>query len=61
MDQRVPTNVANQANWQSSKNHLRENDFVLVVEQAQNRNQWPLWRVMEEYKGGDGLVRSAQV
>ena len=47
--------------WHSIERNLKENDLVLVVEQTQHRNQWPLGRVLEVYAGRDGLVRSAKV
>ena len=47
--------------WNSIERNLKENDLVLIMEQTQNRNQWPLGRIVEVYAGRDGLVRSAKV
>ena len=40
---------------------LRKNSIVLVKEDTVPRLQWPLGRIVEVYKGRDGLIRSAKV
>ena len=47
--------------WHKVERNLKENDLVLVLDQTQQRHQWPLGRVVEVYKGRDGLIRSAKV
>ena len=47
--------------WHTVERNLKENDLVFVLDQTQQRHQWPLGRVVEVYKGRDGLVRSAKV
>eukprot|EP00795_Rhopilema_esculentum_P017675 gene17675-9329_t len=47
--------------WHSIERNLKENDLVVVMDQSQHRNQWPLGRIVEIYAGRDGLVRSAKV
>ena len=47
--------------WKEVKRNVQVNDVVLLKEQDLRRNQWPLGRVVETFKGDDGLVRTVRV
>ena len=47
--------------WHTPKRNLSKDDIVLVVENALPRNYWSLGRVVEVFKGRDGLVRFARI
>ena len=47
--------------WIRPKKNVSVGDLVLTKEEKNPRGQWPLARVIEVYKGKDGLVRSVQI
>jgi len=47
--------------WIEIKRNLKENDIVLILDEATPRLAWPLGRVLKTLPGRDGLVRSAVV
>jgi hypothetical protein len=47
--------------WTDQQRNIQCGDIVIVVTDCAHRNSWPLGRVMETYKGSDGLVRSALI
>ena len=53
--------LQNRQKWTEEQRSLQVNDVVLLKEDGVSRNQWPLARVMETFKGEDGLVRSVSL
>jgi len=47
--------------WLMRRTNLKTDDLVLIFDEKTPRGQWPLGRVIEVYKGRDGLVRSAKI
>jgi hypothetical protein len=47
--------------WLKPTRNLSVGDIVIVANNNTSRQSWPLGRVVEVYKGQDGLVRSAKV
>lgn len=47
--------------WTQSKENLRVGDMVLVSDENNPRNLWPLARVVETFPGKDGKVRTVKV
>ena len=43
------------------KRELTAGDVVLLVEPNAKRGEWPLGRVIETYRGGDGLIRVVKI
>lgn len=54
-------NITQRQTWRSSKENLRVNDMVLVVDLDSPRNCWKIGRIEEVHRGEDGLVRKAKV
>ena len=46
--------------WHEPRRNVRENDLVLVIDKQRPRNNWPVGRIMETYKGTDSYVRSVR-
>ena len=44
--------------WTSEKRNMMIGDVVLMKEEGDKRNQWPMGRVVEVHPSKDGLVRS---
>lgn len=42
--------------WTDQQRNIQRGDIVIVMTDCAQRNAWPLGRVMETYKGNDGLV-----
>ncbi|XP_053686518.1 uncharacterized protein LOC128736060 [Sabethes cyaneus] len=49
------------AKWQASAPNVAEGDFVLLVEDNEKSQQWPLGRILELFPGNDGRVRVVSV
>lgn len=47
--------------WTATRRNLRVGDIVLLRDDAQRRNNWPLGRVTEAIESEDGRVRKANV
>ena len=47
--------------WFNPKRELTAGDVVLLVEPNAKRGEWPLGRVIETYRGGDGLIRVVKI
>lgn len=47
--------------WTKPKRNLKDGDIVLIKDQSEHRNNWPMGRVSEAIKSEDGLVRKAQI
>ena len=47
--------------WTEPKRNLAEGDVVLMKEDGEHRNCWPMARVTEAHKSADGKVRKATV
>ncbi|XP_028414792.1 uncharacterized protein LOC114537879 [Dendronephthya gigantea] len=47
--------------WFEPKRELKPGDVVLVVDQNAKRYEWPLGRIQEIYRGGDGLIRVVKI
>lgn len=47
--------------WTTTRRNLRVGDIVLLRDDAQRRNNWPLGRVTEAIESEDGRVRKANV
>ena len=47
--------------WTATRRNLRVGDIVLLRDDAQHRNNWPLGRVTEAIESEDGSVRKASV
>jgi hypothetical protein len=47
--------------WLQESRNLKEGDLVLMIEDGLSRNEWPLARVIEAYKGDNGRTRSVKV
>ncbi|XP_058817221.1 uncharacterized protein LOC131680524 [Topomyia yanbarensis] len=49
------------AKWQSSSPNIAKGDFVLLTDDNEKPQQWPLGRIVELFPGQDGLVRVVAV
>ncbi|XP_055634113.1 uncharacterized protein LOC129774405 [Toxorhynchites rutilus septentrionalis] len=49
------------AKWQASSPNVAVGDFVLLVDDHEKPQQWPLGRILELFPGSDGLVRVVSV
>lgn len=47
--------------WVESSRSVRIGDIVLTLDEVLPRNSWLLGKVVEVYKGNDGLVRTAKI
>ena len=47
--------------WKDQKRNLKPGDVVLMKDEEVHRNNWPIGRITEPEKSGDGQVRKAQV
>ena len=47
--------------WQRPHVSVKEEDVVLLIDEAQPRGQWPLAKVVKVFKGRDGHVRACRV
>lgn len=47
--------------WINEKENIRTGDMVLVKDERTPSSTWPLGRITETHKGGDGLVRVVDV
>ena len=47
--------------WNEEVRNVKNGDIVLLVDKDLPRGRWSIARVLEVYKGRDGLVRSAKV
>ena len=47
--------------WGETQRDLASGDVVLIKEDGQHRNDWPMGRVTEAIKSGDGKVRKVSV
>ena len=47
--------------WLNSERNVELGDIVILMNDKQPRNSWPLGRVVETYPGPDGLVRTVKV
>lgn len=47
--------------WHHRKRNPRVGDVVIVRDEDQQRNDWPLGRVTEAYESKDGIVRKAMI
>jgi hypothetical protein len=45
--------------WHTRKYNIKQDDFVMLVDENSPRNQWITGRIIEVHTGKDGLVRSA--
>ena len=41
--------------WHEPRRNVQENDLVLVIDNQRPRNNWPVGRIMEMYKGTDSF------
>ena len=55
------TNLQSRQKWQRPRRNLQVDDIVLMREDNQSRNKWPLARVTKVYADDDNLVRKVQV
>ncbi|XP_055623506.1 uncharacterized protein LOC129766931 [Toxorhynchites rutilus septentrionalis] len=49
------------AKWQASSPNVAVGDFILLVDDHEKPQQWPLGRILELFPGSDGLVRLVSV
>ena len=54
-------NLQSRRKWCMTKRDLRKGDIVLVRNESEHRNNWPLGRMNEAIKSEDGKVRKAEV
>lgn len=54
-------NLQTRQKWTDEKRDLKEGDVVLVKEESEHRNMWPMGRVTEATKSEDGKVRKALI
>ena len=54
-------NLQPRQKWTKAQRDLREGDVILLRDEAEHRNDWPLGRVTEALKSEDGRVRKAKV
>ena len=47
--------------WTETRRHLCVGDIVLVRDESQHRNDWPLGRVSEALRSDNGRVRTVKV
>ncbi len=47
--------------WRKLRENLKRDDIVIMNEQNEKRNSWPLARVIHVRKSRDGLVRSVDL
>ena len=54
-------NMQIRSKWSKQQRNLSAGDVVLMKDEEVHRNNWPIGRVTEAIKSGDGQVRKAQV
>lgn len=53
--------IMNRQKWFETEHHLKSDDLVILIDEKAPRNEWVKGRVVEVFKGSDGLVRTVKV
>ena len=53
--------ITTRGKWRKEKRNVKEGDLVLICDRNTSRKKWLMGRVLECYRGNDGLVRSVKV
>ena len=53
--------LAQRKRWTTSRDNIKKDDIVLVMEANIPRGKWPLARVVETFPGKDGRVRTVKI
>ena len=56
-----PHTLFTRKKWQKSRENIKVEDVVLIVDSDTPRGEWPLGRVVHTYSDKDGIVRVAEV